>query len=277
MEDPNASAPQTASTSAANPIPSPIPTPPHRTWPIAAGVAAALFLAALVWALMLRSQLGEANQALEAHLKTIVLQTQQVEALDRLAVRIDRFNREFGASLGKLQMGSNLEADLKAMGDKPHVPEEAKKTLEEFEQSVAAIDSMAAKVKEYERYLGTPMAVQKGDTHSQLAKRYLLEEAKLSAAEADQVLRRTALAWELEPGNAVYNLFHEGLLLSTVTQGTAKRPPLMVQVAQRQAVQGRIQELEEKVRQLEARLASGGAAAPAAAAPAPETGEGAAQ
>ena len=120
----NASAPQQPSLpSSLNPVP--VESPPSRTWPIVAGVACAAFVGALVWALMLRSQLGEANKALEAHLKTIVLQTQQVEALDRLAVRIDKFNREFGASVGKLQMGGNLEEELQAMKGKAHVPEEA--------------------------------------------------------------------------------------------------------------------------------------------------------
>ncbi len=231
-----------------------------RLWPVVAGVCFALLFAALGWAMQLRSELAarqaESTQALEAHLKTLVLQTRQIEALDQLAARIDRFNREFGASVGRLQVGESLEVELKALVQKPHLPEEARRTLEEFEQSAAAIAEMAATVREYERYLGAPAAVQRGDTHSQIAKRYLLEEAHLTPAEADRVLRRTALAWELEPGNAVYNLFHEGLLLSTVTQGTAKRPPLLVQAAQRQAVLARVAELEEKVRQLEARQAA---------------------
>lgn len=244
----NAPAPQDSS--ASNPIPA-----ARVVWPALAAVALVAFLATLVWALNLKKALGQANTALEAHLKTIVLQTQQVDALDRLAVRVDKFNREFGASLGRLQMGGNLEEELKALQGKAHVPEEAKKTLEEFEQSVQAIDAMAAKVKEYEKYLGTPMTVRGGDTHSQLAKRYLVEEARLGAAEADQVLRKTALAWELEPGNAVYNLYTEGILLSTVTQGTAKRPPLLVQAAQRQAVQAKLGELEDKLRACESKAA----------------------
>ncbi|MGC4120812.1 MAG: hypothetical protein QM765_40800 [Myxococcales bacterium] len=204
----NASAPQTPAPS--TPTPTAPASPGRIVWPVLAAVATVAFIATLVWALNLKKELGQANTALEAHLKTIVLQTQQVEALDRLAVRIDKFNREFGASLGKLQMGGNLEEELKALQGKAHVPEEAKKTLEEFEQSVAAIDAMSAKVKEYERYLGTPMTVAKGDSHSQLAKRYLLEEAKLSPTEADQVLRKTALAWEARARQRRLQPLHRG-------------------------------------------------------------------
>jgi hypothetical protein len=242
--------------SSPNPIP---PTAPpllsNRTTIIAGVVGAVLLLTSVIYLFVLRGELADlrksSSQAIEAHLKTIYFQTQQVEALDRLAGRVDRFNREFGASLGKLQLSDNLEGDIKAMQQKAHLPDEAKKTLDEFEQSVTAIDEMAAKVKEYERYLGAPATVKHGDTHSQIVHRYLTDEAKLSPQEADQVLRRTALAWELEPGNEVYNLYHEGILLSTVTQGTAKRPPLMAQFAQRQAVQARLQELEEKLKQCE--------------------------
>jgi hypothetical protein len=65
-------------------------------------------------------------------LKTIALQAEQVNALDHLATRVDRFNRAFGASLGRVQIDANLESNLKSLEGKAHLPEEAKKSLEEF-------------------------------------------------------------------------------------------------------------------------------------------------
>ena len=237
----------------------------RRKMVIVGAVGLGLLVACLVYIVVLHRRLSdlqaESTREIAAHLQTIYLQTQQVDALDKLAVRIDRFNREFGASVGKLQMTDSLEADIKGL-EKKHLPDDAKKTLEEFEQSATAIQEMAAKMRELEHYLGAPVVVRHGDSHSEIARRYLVEEAKLPPAEADQVLRRTALAWELEPGNQVFNLYHQGILLSTVTQGSAKRAPLMVQWAQRQAVNARIQELEEKVRALEAKLGGAPADAP---------------
>lgn len=241
--------------------PSPSPTEATskaRTAAIAGGL---LLIAAIAYIFVLHSQLStlksESSKTLEAHLKTIYLQTQQVDALDRLAVRIDRFNREFGASVGRISINGDIESSIQSLEQKAHVPEEAKKTLEEFEKSAAAIQEMSAKVKEYERFLGAPATVKRGDTHSQIVRAYLIDEAKLTPKEADEVLRKTALAWELEPGNQVFNLYHDGILLSTVTQGSAKRPPLMVQWTARHAILAHVQELEEKIRRLETHAENG--------------------
>jgi hypothetical protein len=53
---------------------------------------------------------------------------------------------------------------------------------------------MAATVKEYESYLGTPATVKRGDSHSELARAYLLESTTLTPKEADEIVKRTALA-----------------------------------------------------------------------------------
>ena len=185
------------------------PAPPlvSRTTAIVGVVGILLLAAAAIYIGALHRSsptLRESSRAIEAHVKTIYLQTQQVEALDRLAVRVDRFNHDFGASLGRLQVSDEPRGRHQgAQGEGPHLPDEAKKTLDEFEQSVAAIDEMSAKVKEYERYLGAPATVKRGDTHSQIVARATSSRRRSSRAqEADEVLKRTALAWELagQPG-----------------------------------------------------------------------------
>lgn len=231
---------------------------------LSVAVLSVALLAAGVYIATLRGRLAEAQseagQAIEAHLKALALQSEQVEALDALARRVERFNREFGSSVGRLQVDENLEANLRALAQGAPAPEEARRALEEFEASAAEIAQMAATMKEFERYLGAPVTVKRGESHAQLARAYLLEQAALTPAEADAVLRRTALAWDLEPGNLVFNLYRDGVLLSTVTQGTARRSPLLAQWAKRRAGAARLQELEDKVRQLEQRLAGAASA-----------------
>jgi chromosome segregation ATPase len=112
---------------------------------------------------------------------------------------------------------------------------------------------MTAQLKEYQAYLGAPTQVKRGDSHSQLALDYLTKQAGLAQPQAEAVLRQTALAWDLEPGNQVYSLYRDGLLLTTVTQGTAARPPLLAQSAQRRALQAKAQGLEAQLRECEAK------------------------
>lgn len=214
-------------------------------------IAAALVVVLLVYAVVLHARLSKAEsdsaKAIAAHLQTIQLQTRQVEALDTLATRIDRFNREFGASLGHITVEPSGDLNLHDLKQAGHLPDDAQKTLADFEKSAAEIQAMTTELKELERFLGAPATVKRGDTHAELAKAYLVDEAKLSPQQADEVLRKTALTWELEPGNHVFNLYREGMLLSSVTQGTAKRSPLAVQWAQRRALEARLHELEAKL------------------------------
>jgi hypothetical protein len=208
------------------------PPPRVRTRRVEIGVIAALAIALIASIAYNISSHKEATTAIEAHLQTIALQQRQTEALDSVARRVDKFNRDFGAQLGRIEV-NNLESSVKGIETKGHLPEDAKKTLDEFERSIADIGAMTTKLKEYERYLGAPMTVQRGQTHADLAQEYLVNQAHVTPEEAAAVVKRTALDWDIEPGNLVFNLYHDGILLSTVTQGTAKHSPLALQAAAR--------------------------------------------
>jgi hypothetical protein len=242
------------------------PAPSSRARWITIGALVALALA-VSYIIMLQSMYSglkaDSARTIEAHVKTLMLQTQQIEALDQLAVRVARFNKEFGAEVGLVRVDEGLDSNVADLEKKATAPDQAKKTLAELEETLNAIKGMTAKLRQYERFLGQPVAVKAGDSHAAIARKYLMDEAKLSPREAEAVLRKTALAWELDPGNQVFNLFHDGLLFSTVTQGNARRPPLLAQLSQRQATAARVQELEEKVRALEARVASDDTVSPA--------------
>jgi Type II secretion system (T2SS), protein E, N-terminal domain len=224
-----------------------------RSGRLALGAIALLFLALLAVsykAFALRARLDDATEAVDAHLKTIALQAQQVSALDKLAARVDQFNQEFGQSVGKVKL-EDIELGATRI-DAKDLPPQVKRALDELEESATEIKSITAQLKEYQRYLGEPATVKRGDTHAQLALAYLTGQAGLAPKEAEQVLRHTALAWELEPGNQVFNLFHGGILLSTVTQGTAARSPLEAQWLKRRALQVREQQVEKKLKECEA-------------------------
>jgi hypothetical protein len=247
-----------------DPAPSAQPRPRARLVAIVALVALAL---AVFYIIMLQSMYfglrSDSSRTIEAHVKTIIVQNQQIEALDQLAVRVAKFNKEFGAEVGLVRLDDSLNSNVGDLEKKATAPDQAKKTLAELEETITAIRGMTTKLKEYERFLGQPVAVKRGDSHAAIARRYLVDEAKLSPKEADAVLRKTALAWELDPGNQVFNLYHDGLLFTTVTQGAARRPPLLAQLSQRQASAARVQELEEKIHALEARVVSGESTSPA--------------
>ena len=106
------------------------------------------------------------------------------------------------------------------------------------------VDLLGDRMEELENAVGNPHVVGRGETHSEIVMNYLTTTAGLARDEADRVMKRTALIWELEPGNRVYNLYWKGVFLTTVTQGDAKRSPLVVQQHVRKATTDRIMALE---------------------------------
>lgn len=192
------------------------------------------------------------SATIEAHLQIIALRNQQVEALDSLASRIDQFNHDFDGKVGRIQL-DNLEGSIGA-ARKEHLPEDAQKTLDAFEATAAEVARMGEKVKEFEHYLGSPLTVKRGQSHAQLAELYLVNEAHLTPEKAKEVVRQTALDFDVEPGNEVFNLYHDGMLLTTVTQGTAKRPPMLVQLQRRRAARNKTKDSEEQVEELTAKV-----------------------
>lgn len=242
----------------------------QRTRLIVAGLALLLVGAAVYGFLQHRELVrlrNDSSRLIQAQLETIALANQQVAALDELATAVDGFNRQFGGEVGHVEL-NNLEGSIQNLRKQGHLPEDAKRSLDEFRKTAAGIAEMAAKMKEFEQYLGAPVIARKGESHADLARRYLLEQTGLPPREAEEVLRRTALDWEIEPGNQVFNLYHNGILLTSVTQGSARRAPVMVQWARRRAVQKKREALEARVAELEAQLAAN---QPTPGAPPPST------
>lgn len=97
-----------------------------------------------------------------------------------------------------------------------------------------------------ENSLSNPIKVQKGDSHRSICQRYLKDEVKLDDKEVKSILSRTALFNSIIPKFYVYNLYKDGVFLTTVTQGEAKLSPMTVNMlSQRRMMSGVLKENNE--------------------------------
>jgi len=182
------------------------------------------------------------------------LQTQRIDEYNRLADQVRNFNAQFGAKFGRISTIENLgdaNSDLQKIRDNPNLPGGVDSLMDDFQATLDHVNYLGEKIQNLEKSLGKPHRVKTNETHADIALDYLVHEAGLPKDEAKRILKRTALIWELEPGNAVYNIYYDGVFLTTVTQGEAKSSPLVAQRRVREASSRRIAALEEQLRRLE--------------------------
>jgi hypothetical protein len=108
------------------------------------------------------------------------------------------------------------------------------------------IDEMRKEMARIEGSLSNPIKVQKGETHRSIVQRYLKDDVKLDDKQVKSILSRTALFNSLIPNFYVYNLYKDGVFLTTVTQGEAKLSPMTVaRLSQRRMMSGVLKENNE--------------------------------
>lgn len=90
------------------------------------------------------------------------------------------------------------------------------------------IEALRSEMARIESSLSNPVKVRKGDTHKTICQRYLKDEMKLDDKEIKSILSRTALFGSIIPKFYVYNLYKDGVFLTTVTQGEAALSPMTV-------------------------------------------------
>jgi len=98
-----------------------------------------------------------------------------------------------------------------------------------------SIEALQQKVLQLEQRLPDQFVVaKKGDSHTELATNYLLNEAKIEAAKAKQLIAQVDRTDELLPGNHVWFFYesNQDSFRTYVTQGEAGRTPLAVRRAQ---------------------------------------------
>jgi LysM repeat protein len=222
---------------------SPSSRPRINRWLIAAVVA--LVAVVVVGFLFFHSQRQVMNL-----LQINALQTQRLDDFGRLADQVRGFNARFGARFGRIHTIENLSAlqqDIQTIQQQPNLPGAVDSLMDEFKENADKLDYLGDKIERLEKSLGSPWVVKAGDSHADIAMKFLTTVAELSPAEAKKVLKRTALIWELEPGNRVYNLYYDGVFLTTVTQGDAKQSPLSLQQRMHEATTRRIEDLEARL------------------------------
>lgn len=90
------------------------------------------------------------------------------------------------------------------------------------------IETLRSEMARIESSLSNPVKVLRGDTHRSICQSYLKDEVKLDDKEIRSILSRTALFNSLIPKFYVYNLYKDGVFLTTVTQGEATLSPMTV-------------------------------------------------
>ncbi|MDP4175320.1 MAG: hypothetical protein Q8933_15200 [Bacteroidota bacterium] len=115
--------------------------------------------------------------------------------------------------------------------------------LKKINGTLDNIDELRKEMSRIESTLSNPIKVQKGETHKSICQRYLKDEAKLDDKQIKSILNRTALFSSLIPKFYVYNLYKDGVFLTTVTQGEAKLSPMTVNMlAQRRRMSSVLKE-----------------------------------
>ncbi|MGE5401369.1 MAG: hypothetical protein ACM3S2_13285 [Ignavibacteriales bacterium] len=108
------------------------------------------------------------------------------------------------------------------------------------------IDDLRKEMARIESTLSNPIKVQKGETHRLICQRYLKDDAKLDDKQIKSILNRTALFSSLIPKFYVYNLYKDGVFLTTVTQGEASLSPMTVsRLSQRRMMSNVVKENNE--------------------------------
>jgi len=96
-------------------------------------------------------------------------------------------------------------------------------SVEIFKMSrfVEEIEQKNLEIAEIEKKL-TPYIVKEKDTHWNIAKNFLVSEASLSQDKVNEILSKTVLIDRLYPGFYIFNYWHRGVFLTTVTQGKSE-------------------------------------------------------
>lgn len=108
------------------------------------------------------------------------------------------------------------------------------------------VEEMRKEMARIESSLSNPIKVQKGESHRAIVQRYLKDEVKLDDKQIKSIINRTALFNSIIPNFYVYNLYKDGVFLTTVTQGEAKLSPMTVaRLSQRKMMSGVLKENNE--------------------------------
>lgn len=112
--------------------------------------------------------------------------------------------------------------------------------VQEIVDTHKQIDILQERVRLVQENLPAPYTVRSGDTHVDVALRYLMENHGLMSDQAREALERVALVENLHPGFKIWLLYRDGDFGTYVTQGVASVSPGKAQRVAKQRITYRI-------------------------------------
>lgn len=189
--------------------------------------------------------------------KVVLEQERQLEGYSKLAELIQKFNSYYSNRYGSFDPNTNLitiQRQVNDVRESPIYENKLDNIINEFNQTIALIDKTNSKLEQLESHIRKPWIVKPGDTHERVVEKFFKNEVGLSKKETLDIIDRIALTWELEPGNYIYNVYYDGIFLTTVTQGEASISPSKAQARIRNAYQKKIKEYEAEIVRLRSEI-----------------------
>ena len=162
-------------------------------------------------------------------------------------------------TLPKLAEALNLSAEERAMLEARLLEEKAidyKGVIQELLDTQSNVDILQNQLQELKQKLPSSTEVIPGDTHYNLAMKFLVEEEKLSFDQATKLVKRVALYDYLLPGFELYHYHANGVYGSFVVQGVAKVSPNTIQRRYKQSLIDAKDNAEARSLELESDIAS---------------------
>jgi regulator of replication initiation timing len=163
------------------------------------------------------------------------------------------FERRYGRRLDGVSLSDDQAGLLRTM-----LANEQDVTLKGLLQSLLDTEKntrdLERQIAELKAQLPAPSVVSRGDSHLGLAADWLAKNHGLEKAEAEKLARRSLLTENLAPGMEVWHFYADGVYASSVTQGTAKVSPYLLNVRAMKKLQQERDDAMALAQSLEAEL-----------------------
>ncbi len=183
-------------------------------------------------------------------------QEKEIQDLTKKAAELDKLNQQ-AATVGGAQNQALKQAgagDVKLSAETMQLSEDQKKVLEERikaekNSSYAAllqevidkdkeVKELNEKIAKLRAILPRPDIAKSGDSHIDMAVKFLTKKKGISKEEAFKLVSRVSLEEKLAPGFEVYHFYSNGVYGTWVAQGKATISPNELKKAEREKIEG---------------------------------------
>jgi len=181
--------------------------------------------------------------------KIAKLEKQINEKQEKLNQMIRQYVKDGGKDLG-LVVDQSLGPEQRAVLEKKLQNEEGigyKDLISDILKQQKDIEDLKVQIQDLEKKLPTPVLVNRGDRHFDIAMNYLTKEKGLDEATAKKLVYQTNIMDELVPGFKVWNFYDNGVYGTFVTQGDAAVSPYgVIQAAKKKLVTEKNEAISQK-------------------------------